>query len=236
MAADETEQKKGWLSRTETILSIVVSLQTITIAATNALNPPEVAIAPETWTKVMLFIIGIGLTVAIVLIVVYLRQRLQKAPVRPLLPIAAVIVVAILLLPALYFVDLGSPSVAITRPTNNGTVQWQEFVEGTSQHVPRGSVIWIMLSPLTVDRYYPQSTHVDIFANGRWSTKAYFGETNQTDIGLKFKISAVLANGAAQSEIKNYLDVCANGSCPGMTSLPNGAQIQDSVIVTKVAS
>jgi hypothetical protein len=224
------------LSRLETILSIFASSEAIVFATINAVHPPEIAISPELWTKIMLYIIGLGITFVIVLIAVYVHQRQLKKPIKRGVPIGAVIVVGILLVPALFFVELGPPSVTITTPSNNGTVQWTAFVEGTSQHVPQGSAIWIFLTPLTVDRYYPQSTHVDVLANGRWSTTATFGETNRTDIGLKFKISAVLANSAAQSEIQNYLDTCAKGSCPGMTSLPNGAQIYDSVVVTKVAS
>jgi hypothetical protein len=216
---------------------LIGALITLFVGIALRFLPLQILIPPAWWSQLTILIIAAaaGTIIALIVTKIY-RSREPKSTIGP--PWHAMLTFGVGLLIGLIVVlgQMGPATVTITAPQNNGAVQWQSFVEGTSQNIPQGNSIWIIVIPLNVTRYYPQSAPVDVSANGEWSTKAYFGETSQTDVGAQFKVSAIIVNSEAKKEIQNYLDVCSKGSCPGMTSLPDGAQIQDSVIVTKVAS
>lgn len=126
--------------------------------------------------------------------------------------------------------------VKITNPQNGATIPQASIdVEGTSKEIPAGQTLWIMVYPHGVNRYYPQDQRdlpIVMMANGGWSGQAIVG--SDSDSGLEFKLFAVLADENANTAIIDYLDECkANGSWPGMETLPEGAMPYDKVSVTR---
>jgi len=120
--------------------------------------------------------------------------------------------------------------VGITYPYNNATVEIKEMVEGTSQNIPEGQVIWIIVYPYLVDRYYPYNEPADIQANGEWASLVGIGIKEDAGKKFKFDIIAVLANEEAQDEFNIYFTQAIWG---GIEKLPKGALIYDRVTVTR---
>lgn len=201
------------------------------------INPPQLSIVPTAWSTLML--LGIAASVAFILAIivyVYVSRSSKQTSVLP-----RVVLVFLISFLALGFIMVAWPtgpaSLSITKPSNNGTVHWQEFVEGESQNLGQNSEIWVVIKPLGVERYYPQSFPVDLYSNGKWTGRANFGEQNATDIGRQFQLIAVLADSNASNAIHGYLDSCASKKlCDGLKELPQGAVMQDVITVTKTAA
>jgi hypothetical protein len=84
--------------------------------------------------------------------------------------------------------------------------------------------------------YYPQNYTTTVYADGSWSAEAYFG--NQTKgTGEKFDITPVVANATAQASFNTYLKESASkGSWDGLPVLPEGADQQTSIAVTRTTN
>jgi PGF-pre-PGF domain-containing protein len=123
-------------------------------------------------------------------------------------------------------------SINITHPFDNSIVLMKEKVTGTSQNIPNGQKLWILVYPHNAYKYYPQHGSVAIENNGDWSIDIEIG--TQVNVGEKFDIIAVLANQSAQNEFINYINTGINTKqWPGMPSIPNGAVEYAKVTVTR---
>ena len=123
----------------------------------------------------------------------------------------------------------------ITQPIEGGKVDQTEMVKGTSQRIPDGHVIWVVLFVQKVGRYYPQNQPADIQANGDWASVTYIGVPK--DVGLKFDILAVSADKEGQNALNRYLVNARDRSdYAGLERLPNGVAIYDRVSVTRKQS
>lgn len=122
--------------------------------------------------------------------------------------------------------------IKITYPYEGATVEIKVMTGGISQGIPEGQVIWIVVYPHVVGRYYPQNNPADVQADGDWSSLIHIGV--EEDIGRKFDIIAVLANKEAQDAFNDYLvESEREQDYPGLESLPDGAVIYDRVTVTR---
>lgn len=101
-------------------------------------------------------------------------------------------------------------------------------VVGESAEVPNNWHIWICVLPIDVGRYYPQREPIRPDTN--WElTNVYIGESDLADIGKRFIVCAVLANGDASGILYQH----AQEIFTGMESLPPGAAIYDQVVVIR---
>jgi hypothetical protein len=122
--------------------------------------------------------------------------------------------------------------VKITYPSEGATVQQTESVKGTSQAIPDGNTIWVVVFVPAVGRYYPQNYPADVQANGNWSSIAHIGVAKDT--GLRFDILAVLANSSAQATFNNYLKEARDkSSYPGLEQLVKDVVVHDRITVTR---
>jgi len=122
--------------------------------------------------------------------------------------------------------------VSITYPINQARVDHTETVRGTSQELPAGQVIWVVVFAQKVGRYYPQNRPADIEAGDNWSSIVYIGIPDDT--GNRFDIIAVVASTEAQDAFNAYLaDAGDQSDWPGLEALPEGAVIYDRITVTR---
>lgn len=122
--------------------------------------------------------------------------------------------------------------VEITYPYDGATVEIREMVRGTSQKIPEGPAIWIVVYPHVAGRYYPQNDTADVQANGDWTSLTYIGI--EEDVNRKFNIIAVLADKRAQDAFNAYLTQAKDKKTwPGLERLPEGATIYDRITVTR---
>jgi len=120
----------------------------------------------------------------------------------------------------------------ITQPTDGARIEQTETVKGTSQIVPNGSVIWIVVFLPTVGRYYPQNYPADVQANCDWSSVVYLGQAGES--GLKADIIAVVADKNAQDAFNTYLkDARDKNAFPGLERIPEGATIYHRISVAR---
>lgn len=121
---------------------------------------------------------------------------------------------------------------AITYPANQARVDQIETVRGTVQGLPAGQVIWVVIFPQEVGRYYPQNWPADLEAGGEWSSITYIGVPSDT--GKRFDVLVVLADAEAQNAFNAYLaDARDRADWPGLEALPSGAVIYDRITVTR---
>lgn len=126
------------------------------------------------------------------------------------------------------------PSVAIIYPSDHADAEQIEIVSGTSQRLPAGELIWVVVFIHEAGRYYPQNEPAIIEAKNNWSSRVSLGVPGEIDKNKKFDILAVGANPEAQSAFKVYLTGARDRSdSPGLGSLPTGATIYDRVTVTR---
>lgn len=129
----------------------------------------------------------------------------------------------------------GATEVKITDPSDGSTVGQNIYVSGTSKEIPSGQNLSVMVYPLNVNLYYPQSAPIYIEPNGNWTTPVGVGSDGDRP-GSRFKIFVILADENAQKEINGYLSDCAicNGPvcCPGM-QLPDGANVSANITVIR---
>lgn len=107
-----------------------------------------------------------------------------------------------------------------------------QMVRGTSQAVPDGQAIWVVLFVQKVGRYFPPNQAADVQPNGGWASMTYIGVPS--DVGLKFDLIAVLVDKQGQDAFNKYLVNAKNKSdYAGLEQLPNGATVYDRVSVTR---
>jgi PGF-pre-PGF domain-containing protein len=123
-------------------------------------------------------------------------------------------------------------TIKITYPSNASLVNIQETVTGTAGNITEGQKLWILVYPLTANKFYPQSGNVNII-NGEWSLTVGIG--TKENVGETFKIIAVLAaDKESNEELTNYINTGPSTGWPGMDSIPIGAKVVDEVTVTRL--
>jgi len=127
-------------------------------------------------------------------------------------------------------VDNGS-TIKITSPMNGSLVNVNEIVTGTAENISEGQYLWILVYPLTANKFYPQHGNVNII-NGMWSLNVGLGD--KENVNEIFKIIAVLADQESNEELTNYIATGNNTGWPGMGSIPDGAKVVDVVTVTRL--
>lgn len=131
-----------------------------------------------------------------------------------------------------FLVPEPSTEVEITYPLDQSRVEQTNVVRGTSQAIPADCVIWVVVFPQEVSRYYPQNYPADTEAKDNWSTVAYIGV--EGDVDKKFDILATVVDEAAQDAFNAYLaDARDKSDWLGLTRLPEGAIVYDRVSVTR---
>jgi hypothetical protein len=122
--------------------------------------------------------------------------------------------------------------IEITYPYDGATVEIREIVRGTSEKIPEGQAIWIVVYPHIVGRYYPQNDPADVHADGDWASLTFIGI--EEDVGRKFDIIAVLADESAQEAFNVYLTQAKDKKTwQGLEKLPEGTAIYDRITVTR---
>lgn len=122
--------------------------------------------------------------------------------------------------------------VEITYPNNGVSAEVREMVRGTSQKIPKGQAIWIVVYPHIAGRYHPQNDPADIQANGDWASLTFIGIEN--DVGNKFDIIVVLADKNTQDTFKAYLTQSNDKKVwLGLEKLPEGATVYNRITVTR---
>lgn len=122
--------------------------------------------------------------------------------------------------------------IETTYPYDGATVEISEMIQGTSQGIPEGHVIWVVVYSYDSDCYYPQNNPADIQADGSWSSLAIIGIGE--DVSKRFDIIIVLADERAQDIFNTYItQAIRNESWPGLESLPEGVTIYARILVTR---
>jgi hypothetical protein len=195
---------------------------------------------PDTAFRILCFVLILLLTVTLLCLADLLSRHYRKKSFAypALIIFVAVVFISIFVLAFVYHPPEGDVHLDITSPVNNGTVGLREFIRGTSTNYTGNKQIWIMVKPhnMVTLYYYPQNYTTTVYADGSWSAEAYFG--NQTNgIGEKFDIIPVVANATAQASFNTYLKESASkGSWDGLPVLPEGADQQTSIAVTRTSN
>lgn len=122
--------------------------------------------------------------------------------------------------------------VKISQPIDGAKVDQTETIKGTSQNIPEGSVIWVVIYLPAVRRYFPQNLPADIQVNGDWSSVVSIGQVGES--GLMADIIAVLANKSVQDSFNLYLkDAINTNDFSGLEKLPAGALIYHRISVMR---
>ena len=121
-------------------------------------------------------------------------------------------------------------TVAITLPENGSTANHSTTVMGTSQNIPDGHAIWLLVYVPKVQLYYPMPTPAVVNSVGDWYSFATIG--GSSDIGDEFDIIAVVVNQPAQNTIIDYnINSMKGNFFGGIASLPTGAVEYSTVLV-----
>lgn len=186
------------------IIVTIISIMGLAIANWVRKHPPQDSLTPKIWCKIA------AITMVVCLLI--------------LVSVAGIVILKV--------AGPKEPAVRITYPSDGAHVEIREMIRGTSQNIPKGQVIWIVVYPQAAGRYYPQNDPADVQANGDWSSLAFIGI--EEDVGRKFDIVAVLANKDAQDAFNAYLAQAKDKKTwPGLEELPNGAVIYDRITVTR---
>ncbi len=122
--------------------------------------------------------------------------------------------------------------IEITHPNDNASVEMREIVKGASQNITAELLIWIIVYPHEIDRFYPQDKPATIQAEGNWASSTLIGV--EDDVGKKFDIITVLADESVNKEFEDYLTEAVKvGVWQGLKVLPQGAVIYDRITVTR---
>ena len=185
----------------------------------------------------------VAIITAIGIVIAARQRRMQRESPRPEGEIRRISTWTILMVVCLILLvaNLGvfgwrycgpTTEVEITYPYNDDTVKIREMVQGTSQKIPEGQAIWIMVYSHVVGRYYPQDNPADVQANGDWTSLTSIGI--EEDVNRKFDIIAVLADKRAQDAFNAYLTKAKDtNTWPGLERLLEGVTIYDRITVTR---
>jgi hypothetical protein len=231
---NEKDKTRIYLDVVGIVVGAVIGLIGIFIPSNLIPFPPDVAL------RSLYFVLILLLTVILLFMAdLVLRHYKKKSFVYPAVIIFFVVVlISIFVLAFVYHPPEGDVHLNITSPVNNGTVGLREFIRGTSTNLTSTKQIWIMVKPhnMVTLYYYPQNYTTTYYADGSWSAEAYFGNQSK-GIGEKFDITPVLANATAQAGFNTYLKESASkGSWDGLPKLPDGADQQTSIIVTRTSN
>jgi hypothetical protein len=119
-------------------------------------------------------------------------------------------------------------AVKIKSPSENGKAGPTQPVSGTAQ-LAKGYSLWIVPHDPTTGIYYPQASPVTVGIDATWSTRLSVGST--FGVGKTFQIQAVIADPSASSALS-----AGAAQRTGIAKLPSGAQVFDSVTVTRAAT
>ena len=120
----------------------------------------------------------------------------------------------------------------ITEPSEKEEVSKETMVKGSSQGVPKDSVIWVVVYPYQASRYYPQNKPTDVQSNGKWASMSYIGIDE--DVKQKFDLIVVVADETAQEAFESYLEKAKDKKdWAGLEQLPDGAEILDRLMVIR---
>jgi len=118
------------------------------------------------------------------------------------------------------------PVVTIDMPAKGGVIDHTFKVTGSFSNLPPGASIWVLVQSHDAPQYHPQSGPAIELSGGQWSTIAYAGESPFKSIGEQFEVIVVVADREASMAFLDYLrEYQQMGSYPGMTFLPEGAEI-----------
>jgi len=120
------------------------------------------------------------------------------------------------------------PSVTIITPANNAPVNMYEWVSGTSQNIPAGRYLWIIVQ---VDGKYFAHEVLTINANGRWEQDTQIGQKDEG--GKRFDVIAVLADSSAHTLLKDWRDKQNTTQQYDLTILPAGITQYDTISVVR---
>jgi len=115
-------------------------------------------------------------------------------------------------------------AIAITSPVNNANVGMIEWVSGTSQNIPAGQQLWIVVHEGNL--YFPMMNITQRNADGTWQYNTTIGK--EDDAGKSFEIMAVLANNSAQETVQAWYQKPYD-----LPSLPVGMTPYSTVTVTR---
>jgi len=128
---------------------------------------------------------------------------------------------------AIYLIYTQPTNVNITFPANAANVGMWEWVSGTSQNIPKGQELWIVVR---VDGLYFLHKVDTINPDGTWRHKVQIGQENEG--GKNFDVIAVLANSTAQITAQIWLK---NQYSPNhdLRELPAGMTPYSTITVTR---
>jgi hypothetical protein len=155
------------------------------------------------------------------------RQKLYKMVI-----VCCIIVMTLMVsLFVFYPHTVQTATVRITYPHPLAQVNSTEIVEGFSQNVPEGQVIWVFVHAKGANLYYPNDNWVTVQSDGFWHSLSYFGTS--ADAGSGYGILVVTANHEAQDSIADYFRDYRAGISSGMLQLPEGVMVQDRIEVVR---
>ena len=176
----------------------------------------------------------VAIITAIGIIIAARQRRMQRERPRKISTWTILMVVCMILLAAnlVVFGLRPRPKVEITYPYDGANVEIGEIVRGTSEKIPKGQAIWIIVYPYLFDRYYPQNNPADVQANGDWISLTFIGI--EEDVNRKFDIIVVLADKMAQDAFNAYHKQSKDtDTWPGLERLPEGVTIYDRITVMR---
>ena len=111
------------------------------------------------------------------------------------------VIAVVVLLDVLVFVIpfLLGPSLEISSPSNNASVEGCFFVNGTHKRMPGNKVPWLIVQTGTSDHIFPQSRLL-LSQDGSWSGKVCVGTTKE-----QYAIIAVLVSESTDDEFYMYM-------------------------------
>ncbi len=128
--------------------------------------------------------------------------------------------------------------IKLTSPINGGEVKTSTDVSGiVNTNLPSDSSIWVVLRGEGDQHLHPQREPAHFIDNPPRHLlleNARFGYEGNADQNVRFDVYAVLADSAATSRLREYLENGAkNNNFPGLLELPRGSQIMDAISVTR---
>lgn len=127
----------------------------------------------------------------------------------------------------------GAPSLAgqLTSPRDGSKVDYQQEVRGVVTGLPPGTDAWIVVYPNSAPAYWPQLGPLSLDSAGRFRTSAYIGASVAQGSGETFVVYLVIASTAASERFRAFLGPPDPNQ--GMSALPSGVKILESITVTR---